>query len=83
MQVHIIIYIRAPAPAHWYTYTGININMIGNLKSETRKTRKLEAQISIFQRYESQTSHFGLCKQAIYYIEMTGKRLYRNGISRE
>ena len=57
MQVHIIIYIRTPAPAHWYTYTGINIDMIGNLKSETRKTRKLEAQISIFQRYESQTSH--------------------------
>ena len=38
MQVHIIIYIRIPAPAHWYAYTGININMIGNLKSETRKT---------------------------------------------
>ena len=39
MQVHIIIYIRTPAPAHWYAYTGININMIGNLKSETRKPR--------------------------------------------
>jgi len=57
MQVHIIIYIRTPACVRWYAYTGINIDMIGNLKSETRKTRKLEAQISIFQRYESQTSH--------------------------
>ena len=57
MQVHIIIYIRTPVCARWYAYTGINIIIIGNLKSETRKTRKLEAQISIFQRYESQTSH--------------------------
>ena len=55
MQVHIIIYIRTPACARWYAHTGHN--MIGNLKSETRKTRKLEAQISIFQSYESQTSH--------------------------
>ena len=52
--------------------------MIGNLKSETRKTRKLEAQISIFQRYESQTSHLGFANkryttlkwQANDYIEM-------------
>lgn len=58
MQVDIIIYIRTPICARCYTYTGINIiYMIGNLKSETRKTRKLEAQISIFLRYESQTSH--------------------------
>ena len=57
MQVHIIIYIRTPACVRWYAYTGININMIEDLKSETRKTRKLEAQISIFQSYESQTSH--------------------------
>ena len=63
MQVHIIIYIRTPAPAHWYTYTGINIYMIGNLKSETRKARKSEAQISIFQRYESQTSHLGFANK--------------------
>ena len=56
MQVHIIIYIRTPVCAlvciHRHKH-----NMIGNLKSETRKTRKLEAQISIFQNYESQTSH--------------------------
>jgi hypothetical protein len=53
-------------------------NMIGNLKSETRKTRKLEAQISIFQRYESQTSHLDFANkryttlkwQANDYIEM-------------
>ena len=38
-------------------------NMIGNLKSETRKNRKLEAQISIFQRYESQTSHLGFANK--------------------
>ena len=37
MQVHIIIYIRAPACARWYAYTSIN-NIIENLKSETRKT---------------------------------------------
>ena len=57
MQVHIIIYIRTHACSRWYAYTGTNINMIENLKSETRKNRKPEAQISIFQRYESQTSH--------------------------
>ena len=52
--------------------------MIGNLKSETRKTRKPEAQISIFQRYESQTSHLDFANkryttlkwQANDYIEM-------------
>ena len=63
MQVHIIIYIRAPACVRWYAYTGINIYMIGNLKSETRKARKPEAQISIFQRYESQTSHLGFANK--------------------
>ena len=38
MQVHIIIYIRTPACARWYAYTSINIYIIENLKSETRKT---------------------------------------------
>ena len=57
MQVNIIIYIRTPACARWYAYTTHKHNIIGNLKSETRKNRKPEAQISIFQRYESQTSH--------------------------
>ena len=28
MQVHIIIYIRDPACARWYTYTGINIILL-------------------------------------------------------
>ncbi len=78
MQVHIIIYIRTPVCARWYAYTGINIIIIGNLKSETRKTRKPEAQISIFQRYESQTSHLDFANkryttlkwQANDYIEM-------------
>ena len=37
MQVHIIIYIRTPACVRWYAYTGINIDMIEDLKSETRK----------------------------------------------
>ena len=37
--------------------------MIEDLKSETRKARKLEAQISIFQRYESQTSHLGFANK--------------------
>ena len=39
MQVHIIIYIRAPVCARWYAYTGTNIKYDWNLKSETRKTR--------------------------------------------
>ena len=78
MQVHIIIYIRTPACARWYAYTTHKHNIIGNLKGETRKTRKLEAQISIFQRYESQTSHLDFANkryttlkwQANDYIEM-------------
>ena len=28
MQVHIIIYIRDPACARWYAYTGINIILL-------------------------------------------------------
>ena len=39
MQVHIIIYIRTLVCARWYAYTSINIYIIENLKSETRKTR--------------------------------------------
>ena len=37
MQVHIIIYIRDPACARWYAYTGININIIENLKAKREK----------------------------------------------
>ena len=33
MQVHIIIYIRTPACARQYAYTGINIHIIENLKA--------------------------------------------------
>ena len=37
MQVHIIIYIRTPACARWYVYTGVNIY---NWKFEKRNEKK-------------------------------------------